>query len=64
MLYVEVKNRLIPNSNIFSSSISLLSKLLAFSIVQIAISTEANPPPGEELPINPSTLKKLSDAIN
>ncbi len=34
---------------------------MAFSIVQIAMSTELNPPFGDELPIKPSILRKESD---
>ena len=53
----------LPNSNMFSSSISRFRRLFAFSIVHIAMSTAAKPPLGDEPPINPSTRRKLSEAI-
>ena len=41
----------------------LFIKLLAFSIVQMAMSTALKPPIGEVLPIKPPAFKLLSDKI-
>ena len=54
----------LPMSKTDSSSMSRLTRLFAFSMVQIAMSTVLNPPLGEELPIKPSILTKLSDNIH